>query len=337
MNNKVSIYDIANHLGISVATVSYAINGRGKVSEKTKARVFAAIEELGYVPNYTARALSTGKSHLIGILLPLEDASIAFLQNPFYSEFIGGLEKGIQGYNYDIVIGASKSVDNFKEWIQSRDLDALIVIGSHSDKMRQELKDITIPIVLIDEHAEGLDGFNVVKTDDLKGMYLATKYLIECGHTKIGFAGSPNNYLIDKIRFEGFKSAMDEAKLEIKEEYLFDADATYQDGIEVANQIISGSSITALVTTGDMLAIGIMNRLLEEGYKIPDDLSIIGYDDILNSKISFPTLTTIHQHITKKGDTAAKIIMKILEENINEESNVSLIPYLVKRNSVKIN
>ena len=335
MNSKVSIYDIAKYLGLSVATVSYVINGVDKVSSKTKERVLAAIDELGYVPNYTARALSTGKSHLIGILLPLEDASIAFLQNPFYSEFIGGLEKGIQGYNYDLVIGASKSVDNFKDWIQSRDLDALIVIGSNSDKMLQELKDINVPIVLIDDHRDNLEGFNNVKSDDFKGMYLATKYLIDCNHKKIGFAGSPDNYLIDKIRYEGYRKAMEEANLPIYPDYLLDCDATYQAGYDVADELLANKEITALVTTGDMLAIGIMNKLLEKGYKIPDDLSIVGYDDILNAKISFPSLTTIHQHITKKGDQAAKVIMKILEENNEEKFNLSLTPYLVKRGSVK--
>lgn len=335
MNSKVSIYDIANYLGISAATVSYVINGVDKVSPKTKERVLKAIEELQYVPNYTARALSTGKSHLIGLLLPLEDASIAFLQNPFYSEFIGGLEKGLQGYNYDLVIGASKSVENFKEWIQSRDLDALIVIGFHSDKMRLELNDIKIPTVLIDDHSKNLEGFNTVKSDDYKGTYLATKYLIECNHKNIGFVGSPTNYLIDKIRYDGYTQAMQEAGLEVLEDNIIDCDATYQAGYDVAFQIMANKEITALVTTGDMLAIGIMNHLLEKGYKIPGDISIVGYDDILNSQVAFPPLTTIHQHITKKGVSAAKGIIKFLEEDKKEPFDLVLTPYLVERKSVR--
>lgn len=335
MKNKVSIYDIAKYVGVSPASVSYVINGVDKVSEETKRKVLDAIKELGYVANYTAKALSTGKSHLIGILLPLNDPSIAFLQNPFYSEFIGGVEKGLANYKYDIVIGNIKDQDFLSEWIKRRNLDGVILIGTHEKFVYEILKEINIPTVLIDD--DGLDSvdFNNVKSNDLNGMYLATKYLIELGHKKIGFVGNASLYLVDKKRYDGYKIAMDEAGLNVDNGFIYETDATFDDGLKIALDIIKRNNVTSVVCSADILGIAIMKKYKELGYDIPSNLSIVGFDDIQSANFIYPGLTTVHQDIGEKGERAAKILIDILENKQEDKVVETLEPYLVKRNSVK--
>lgn len=332
MDNKVSIYDIAKYLGVSPATVSYVINGVNKVSDKTKEKVLKAIDELGYVPNYTARALSTGKSHLIGILLPLEDPSIAFLQNPFYAEFIGGLEKGISKYNYDVVIGVIKNQTDFKDWIRSRDLDGLVMIGSYDKEIYKDLNGLNIPIVLTDDYSDLASSFNSVRSNDEAGIYSATKYLIDNGHRDIAFVGNPKAYLIDNYRYNGYKKALDDNN--IRSDYLYKTDATFDSGYLIGEDIIKDKKVSAIICSGDMLAIGIIKKIKELGYDVPKDLSIIGFDDIASASIVHPGLTTIHQDIGEKGYRSAQIIIDILENDRKGKIAVNLEPYLVKRDTV---
>ena len=335
-NNKVSIYDIAKYLGLSPATVSYVINGVDKVSEVTKQKVLKAIDELGYVPNYTARTLSTGKSHLIGILLPLDDASIAFLQNPFYVEFIGGFEKGMLGYNYDLVIGVTKTQDDLKEWVLRRDLDGLVIIGTCPKNIYSELKRLNIPIVLIDDYSDDANAFNNISSNDEQGMYLATRYLINSGHKNIGFIGKPESYLIDMRRFEGYKKAMEEDHLEIKDDNIYRINATFNDGYEIGEELINKKELTAIVCSADILAIGIMKKIKELGYDVPKDLSIMGYDDISYANFVYPGLSTIRQDISEKGSRAAEILIDKLENDRRGKVTINMEPVLVIRESVKV-
>ena len=336
-NNKVSIYDIAKYLGLSPATVSYVINGVDKVSEATKQKVLKAIDELGYVPNYTARTLSTGKSHLIGILLPLDDASIAFLQNPFYVEFIGGFEKGMLGYNYDLVIGVTKTKEDLKEWVLRRDLDGLVIIGSCPQIIYPEIKKLDIPIVLIDDYNEEANAFNNISSNDEQGMYLATRYLINSGHKAIGFIGKPESYPVDKRRFDGYKKAMEEDKLPIKDEYIYHINATFNDGYAIGDSIINDKLVSAIVCSADILAVGIMKKIKELGYDVPKDLSIMGYDDISYANFIYPGLSTIRQDISEKGLRAAEILIDKLENDRKGKVAINIEPELIIRESVNQN
>ena len=154
MTKKVSIYDVAKYCHVSAASVSYVLNGKKKVSLETKRKILRAIDELGFVMDSSARALSTGRSHLIGLFLPLDDASVAFMQNPFYAELLGGLETGIADYDYDIVIGYQKNQNNFKDWVQSRGIDAIVMLGKYPKSVYEDIKKLHITAVLIDVYEE---------------------------------------------------------------------------------------------------------------------------------------------------------------------------------------
>lgn len=335
MKKRTSIYDIAKYLNVSPATVSYVINGKKKVSEETQKKVFAAIEELGYVPDHNARTLSTGKSHLIGLFLPLDDASIAFLQNPFYVEFIGGLEQGIANYDYDIVIGYKKNQNNFKDWAISRGLDGIVMLGTYPKNVYEDIKKLNIPVVLTDVYEEYAEEFHNIRIDDEKGMYLSTKHLIENGHTNIGFVGARSYSLVDKTRYKGYIKALKENNIEVDENNVFECFATFDDGYNIADKILANKNITGVVCSADIIAIAIVKRFKELGKEIPKDLSIVGFDDIQDAKYIFPGVTTIRQDIGKKGNNAAKIIIDCLENESNVNKVITLEPRLVKRESVK--
>jgi len=335
MKSKVSIYDIAKYSNVSPAAVSYVINGVNKVSEETRNKVLKAIEELGYVPNHNARSLSTGKSHLIGLFLPLSDTSVAYLQNPFYVEFIGGLEKGIRDADYDIVIGSLKNENDFERWARSRNLDAVVMLGKYPRNIYDDIKRLNIPVVLTDVYEEYSNEFHNIRIDDEKGMYISTKYLIEKGHREIGFIGFKEASLVDKNRYLGYKRAMDEYNIEIKDEFLFTSFATFDDGYKIADEILRRQSVSAVACAADITAIGIIKRYSELGLKVPDDLSIVGFDDIRDAEYIYPGLTTIHQDIGLKGEKAMTIILDSLKTNNIKKILINLDPFLVERGSVK--
>ena len=335
MSKKVSIYDVAKRCHVSAATVSYVINGKKKVSSKTRKNVLNAIEELGFVMDSSARALSTGKSHLIGLCLPLDDASIAFSQNPFYAELLGGMETGIAHFDYDIVIGYQKNNTNFKDWVRSRGLDGIVMLGRYPESVYKDIKKLSIPTVLIDVYEEYEKDFYNIRTNDELGMYKATKYLIDNGHKLIGFAGSKSRTLVDLSRFHGYERAMKEANLPFDDEMIYDAYATFDEGVRVASEIINRNNVTSIVCTGDIMAIGIIRKFEELKKQIPEDLSIVGFDDIQIAQYIYPGITTIRQNIRLKGELASQAILEDLRNKKNNLKTITLEPTLVIRESVK--
>ena len=335
MSKNISIYDIAKYINVSPATVSYVINGVNKVSDKTRKAVLEAIDELGYVIDHNARSLSTGKSHLIGLYLPLDYTSKTFLQNPFYVEFIGGLQLGIKDKDYDIVIGSYNNLMDINAWAKSRKLDGIIILGNYSETVYKNLKDLDIPIVLTDIYETYSSEFNNVRVDDEKGMYLATKHLIENNHKLIGFVGYNTSSLVDMARFNGYKKAMDENNLNVDFNYVYPCYATFESGYEVGEKLLNQSNVTAVVCVADTIAISIIKKFSENNKVIPDDLSIVGFDDIQMSKYVYPSLTTIKQDINEKGRRASEIIINCLVNNSNNNLIVNIDPILIERESVK--
>ena len=216
MKNKVSIYDIAKFLNVSPATVSYAINDVDKVSPKTRQRVLNACKKLNFVPNSTARSLSTGRTHLIGLYLPLDDPSLALSQNPFYVEFLAGIESGISQCDYDVVLSSQKVSNSFSSWAKSRNLDAAIMLGRYPNEKIEDIDSLKIPIILIDIYDSNLTSAFSIRTNDRLGTYKATKYLIENGHKKIGFVGYKFISQLDTERYQGYLDALKEANLECR-------------------------------------------------------------------------------------------------------------------------
>lgn len=341
MNKKTNIAEIARLAGVSTATVSYVINDVGKVSEKTKIRIREIMAELDYIPSINARSLSNGQTKLIGVTLPLiapSDTTGTLLEtNPFFSEYLGEIHKVISSYGYDILLSGIQVKGKYKNWIKSRGLDGIILLGSYPPDIYEEVKTLNIPTVLTDVYESYANDFHSVNTDDAEGAYLATKHLINLGHKKIGFVGgSIKESPIHNNRYLGYGKAMLEANLKINNDCIFETLTTFEGGLSLASRLMKEKTeLTALFVDADIVALGMMKACQDAGRKIPDELSIVGFDDIQAASFTSPGLTTIRQFISKKGEIAANLIMKDILANTRTTESIVVKSRLIVRGSTK--
>ena len=334
---KVSIYTIAQKIGVSPATVSYVVNGRyNKVSLATRHRILDEIEKSGYVPDVNARGLSCGRSRLIGLFLPIsEDKQTSYLlNNPFYMEFIAAIEKYNRDSSYDLVLGY-KDQKEFVPWVLSRNFDAIIMLGKFPTQEAFRVDDLKMPLIFIDVYSDEFKKFTNIRSDDKNGMYKATKYLLEQGHRNIGYVGTASRSELDHQRYEGYATALKEYGIEASEDLLYISYPDFDGGLQIADKILEENKCTAIVCSADIIALGIINKYEQLGKKIPDDLSVIGFDDVKEANMSYPSLTTIKQNIDLKG----KLVMEALKDAIKNENaekrTIVVDTELIIRNSTK--
>ncbi len=337
MEKPATIRDVAKEAGVSVATVSYVLNGINKVAPETKERILKIINELSYHPSHTARCLSNGKSKLIGISLPITEQGdvpgILLGNNPFFTEFLAGIENITREKGYDILLSGVNSNEQYMDWVQCRKLDALIMVGVYPKGIFEEIKKLEIPVVLIDIYEEYSSDYNRVMVDDEFGGYLATKHLIELGHTKIAFvSGDVSKSIVNSQRYDGYKKAFKDAGLSPQPDLLLEDHVDLNGGYKVGCRILnSGCEATAVCVMSDIMAIGLIKAFNESGKNIPDDLSVIGFDDIELGRFITPGLTTISQEINLKAKTAAEIIINDLGKGQRSNNTVIFKPKLVIR------
>lgn len=336
---KTTIKDIAKQVGVSVTTVSNVINGKqSKVSEETINKIHKSIKELNYIPNLSARSLVNNKSKLIGVIIPqTEDYKQLLLENPFYSEMVSGIESKTREHGYYIILSGvdkDKSVlDVFVRW----NLDGAIIMGIYQEEFYEGLKQVRIPITLVDSYIND-KYFHKVGIDDEYGGYLATKYLIECGHRNIALVtGSIKKDGVTEKRFLGYKRALQEADIFYNPEYVFEQSVSYEHGIEAGKNIAGEhKDITAVFATADLIAAGVISGLKEYGKDVPQDISVMGFDDVSISRMIVPSLTTIKQNIRYKGAVAAEQVINAIEKNGDNLSKEVLLPLeVVERQSVR--
>ena len=343
MGKKVNIKDVAREAGVSIATVSYVINDVNKVNCETRERVKEVIDRLGYQPNINARSLVKKESRIIGIIVPVneKDKETILLDNPFYLEFLSSAENKASLQRYSTM---NHSIDEEKvlvRHINSGTLAGIIVLGSANDFVYNTLREVDIPVVVVDQ-AKTSNKFCYVSTDDEMGAFLATEYLIKNGHKETCFLiGGFEDTLVYKGRLEGYKSALLKYGIEYKPGRVVNIDISYEGGIEAANKVLSlGDDITGIFVMSDIAAMGLIRGFYDRNISVPKDMSVIGFDNIRDSKYFIPQLTTIDQHIGSKADEAVEVIIGInkkdkhIIENIKENNVITIPVNLVERESV---
>lgn len=335
--SKSTIKDVARKVGVSVATVSYVLNGKKKISEPTKKKIYEAIEELNYVPNINAQGLNSHSSRLIGVVVPqTENGDKLMFQNTFYGEVLGSIEYWARQKGYHVIVSATDTNESYLRLAKQRNLDGIIVIGMYPDEFYKELKKTDIPIVLIDSYCNDF-YYHSIRIDDAYGSYLATKYLLENGHSEIAFfVGQIKDNGVMKKRLLGYKQALEQFDVEYNEKYVYEGQIDYDSGIKLADKLVNSKlPITAIVCAADILAIGVMSELYKLGVKVPDDISIVGFDDLEISQYLTPALTTIHQQISLKGQKAVELLLEHIEKiNLPKQEEVLSLE-LIERDSVK--
>jgi len=331
-----TIKDIAQIVGVSCTTVSNVINGKsGRVSAETIARINDTIKELGYVPNMSARSLVSNNSKVIGIINHLiVNKQENFMEDPFHSAFIGAIEATLRENGYYLMLRTVETADDLQTFLRNWNVDGLFFTGIFKDSFYEELTKLSIPIVLIDSYVSHRNMCNV-GLEDYKGGYLATKHLLEHGHRNIAFVSpliKENGVLYQRLL--GYKQALQEFHIPIRDEMILQAGMDVASCLHTGAKIAARNDITALFATADIMAAGIIAGLRQAGKRVPEDISIIGFDDLSISRITDPPLTTIHQDANEKGRQAAYFMLDRLENRTLKQREIILPVHLVERNSV---
>lgn len=333
----VTLKDIAKEAKVSVTTVSNVIHGNYKrVAPETVERIQMIIKRDNYVPNMTARSLVNKLSKIIGVINHVvPEKSGNFISDPFHSVVIEGIEIKLREKGYYMMVRTVYSEEDLFSLLRKWNIDGLIIIGLFQDEFFERLAMANVPFVLIDSYIENKKALNI-GLDDRRGGYLAAKYLIDKGHRNIVFA-SPiikRNGVVEE-RFIGYKMALEEANIPFKEKNVYQQEITITEGIDLGHKLSRRKDITAVFATADILAAGIISGLTEEGKNVPEDISIVGFDDLYISSLTAPRLTTIHQDPQEKGKVAVEALINVIEGDSIEEHNIVLPVSLVERHSVK--
>ena len=324
--DSVTIKDIAKICGVSVSTVSRAINNNPGINEETKNMIMQVIKEYNYIPNNSARNLKRSESKNIAIL-------IKGLNNPFFSPMITEFEKEIKKKKYTFIL---QRVDENQDEIEvaielekEKRLKGIVFLGGYFSHSREKLEKLTVPFVLstigMSEKIDGVE-YSSVAVDDRKESYKIVDYLCKLGHKKIAIiSATDDDESIGKLRFEGYKKALSDNNIEFNPNlvyYLQSGNERYsmQSGYLAAKKIIQEKAdCTAIFAITDIIAIGACRAIHEEGYNVPKDYSIVGYDGLELSKYYTPSLTTIRQPVEK----IAVETLKVLFDMINKKRDSS--------------
>ncbi len=306
----VTLEEIAQQAGVSRSTVSRALHDDARISEKTKTRVLSVADRLGYVPNYIAQSLSNNRTKTIGMV-------ITHPSNPFVWRVIEGVELAAHEQGYSVFLSTARNDRNRESEVMQaflrRRVDGIIITSSHMRHFyHQRSFDIDTPIVLINEQFPDSD-FRSVANDDYEGARLATRYLVSLGHRSIGYISSADRPKSNKRRYDGYVNVMMESDLEPLSEFQTNAAALtdLETGFNAAEAVLQ-SGLTAVFCYNDRIALGLLAKLYRRGISVPDDLSVLGFDDIDEAPYAVPALTTIRQPMVQLGYTAIEMLTRLL-------------------------
>ena len=330
-----TIKDIAKAAGVSVTTVSRALNGYSDVNEKTRAKIMKVAKDLNYSPNTVARTLVMKKSKTIGLLV--SDMNREGVKDNFTFEVLCGINEASAELGYDLVLFSTTSTKQkektYTQLCRERRVDGVIIQGIKiNDPYLMEVVNSDIPCVLVDIPIES-DTVGYVTTNNMEGAKIATQHLINLGHKNIAMINGHNKADVSKRRLEGYYEALKENKLPMNIEWIKDGEFTEDRAEKVAHElIINHPNVTAIFCASDLMAFGALKAAKKLNKKVPEDISIIGYDDITLASYSSPSLTTIRQDKFMMGYEAAILLINMLEGEI--QSHIKVLPtQLIHRES----
>lgn len=323
---KVKIVDVAKEAHVSVATVSRVVNDIPLVNEDTKQRVLNAIEKTGYKPNAIARSLKIQKTNTLGIMIP-------DIANPLYTEIVRGAEDASAIYKYNIIISNTDFSDNREEdsldVLVEKQCDGIIYIGKDlTDSMKELLKKANCEVVL--GCVEDKDGdISAVLIDNNQAAYDLAKDLIGKGHKKIAIFTDKQGGQVSDERLNGIKRAAEELELELDENLIIPTKIDLNGGYKAAKELFeSETDVDLIISMNDQVALGVLRAAEEAGKKVPDDVSVTGFNDYWVSAWLTPTLTTVKQPMYDLGAIAARMLIKKLENETDTDTpDIIKVPY----------
>ncbi|MFC5650613.1 LacI family DNA-binding transcriptional regulator [Paenibacillus solisilvae] len=326
-----TIYDVAKEAGVSIATVSNAINGKGKLSNKKRDEIFKVMERLQYKPSVIASALMGKKTYTIGLLIP--DVS-----NPFFSEIARSVEDLAHSEGYSVIVCSTDNkddrVEKYIRLLEQKSVDGILIgTGVENADILRQLTEKSLSIVMIAREAVSLKVHSVL-TDNFKGGALAAEHLLSKGHRRIAVLSENFKVTSSFERVRGFRFALFEAGIALDEADIISCDSSIRDGKRAAAALIRReNSPSAIFCCNDLLAIGALQAAKETGVRVPEQLSIIGFDDTILSTVTNPALTTIAQPMDQMVKLAFDLLIRSLENTDEIKQRIVMQPELIVRES----
>ncbi|WP_315076587.1 LacI family DNA-binding transcriptional regulator [uncultured Clostridium sp.] len=329
---KTTLLDVANHVNVSKTTVSMVLNNKKiNVSEETRNKIFKAAKELNYIPNSLARTLSTNRSYTIGCIVP-------DIENPFFSEIAKAIETEAEKYGFSMILcntlNREEKEQHYIELLISKLVDGVIIVPSKDGTNSLDLLiRNNVPFVVVDRKVKYKEKYNVVHCNNKEGIKLGIEYLIDKSKKNIAFVGGIRHGVDTRIDY--FKELASDLEI-LNEDIIEEENFSMNGGIRATENIIKKNrNVDCIFYSSDVMAIGGIKYLIRNGYKIPEDISILGYDNIHICSFIEPELTTIAQPIYKMGEESFKLLLKSINSDESIKENISLAPYLVDRETVK--
>ncbi|KYP81929.1 LacI family DNA-binding transcriptional regulator [Ferroacidibacillus organovorans] len=309
-----SIRDVAERAGVSITAVSRALNDYPDINADTKARILRVVEEMRYYPKASARSLVMNKSNIIGVYYPTRDG-IGF-QQPFIGTMLDIFKDEIGKLGYDLMIlgNSTAPFDSFSlfERVKHREVDGVVLLGKTDETIKQ-LAESNVPLVGIDHFVTG-PRCGSVTSENRRAVHDAVERLVRGGYQRIAFAHGPLDLPVAVERLQGFYSGMAAMGRAVERAWVVDGSFSLEGGVASAKALLACASMPDVVLcAADITAIGIMQEFFRSGISIPDDVSLVGFDDIAAASYVYPPLTTIRQDVNGLGKRAAQMMVDLIE------------------------
>ncbi|MGO2285709.1 LacI family DNA-binding transcriptional regulator [Pseudomonas lundensis] len=325
-----TIKDVAAMAGISYTTVSHVVNKTRPVSEPVRLKVEEAIARLDYVPSAVARSLKAKSTATIGLL-------VANSLNPYFAELARGIEDYCERNNYCVILcNCDDDPDKQRNYVRvllEKRVDGLVVASAGGDLgLASGLTGVRTPMVIVDRSLEGIDA-DLVRIDHEQGAYLATRHLLGLGHRAVACIGGPAITSVAQLRLAGYLRALSEAGITPQAHWMVESDFSCTGGYEAANRLLAADPPSAVFACNDMMGIGVLRAAAERQIRVPEQLSVIGFDDVQMSRYVYPALTTVGQSILQLGETAAQVLLRRIATPGRSVEQLIVAPSLVLRES----
>ncbi len=335
---SITIFDVAQASGVSYSTVSRVLNGFQHVKADTRKRVLEAAQDLGYSANIQARSLAGGKSKITGVLVPS-------LDNSYITAVCHGIDQELASLGYDLMLFTTHRKEGketqYVNTIANGLSDGLLLMvpliasPNLESSYLKILREKNFPYVLIDQ----IDAENksaVVDSNNWQGAYEATQYLIDLGHKRIGFTTGFMAINAAKERLDAYKAALKANDITIDQHLIIEADFDSESGYKAAEKLLAlNARPSAIFASNDLSAFGIMDAIRDKGLSIPEDISVIGFDDIPQASVTYPKLTTVKQPLEQMGREAVKLLLEQIEQPDKPVRQVTLETRLIHRDSCR--
>ncbi len=329
---SVTIKDVAKAAGVAASTVSRVIADNPRISQKTKEKVLQVMKEMDFYPNAIARSLANRSTKTIGVIMPHSSEQV--FVNPFFTEVMRGIGMSAMKRGYNVLFSTGSDIEeeyrSTSKLVNEQRVDGLILLTSRiKDKTIDELIKKKFPFVVVGKHPK-LENINWVDNNNQEAGYTATEHLIKQGHKSIGFIGGEFTYVFMGERFKGYKKALDSFSIEFSKEFLALEEFLEEGGYRAMKKLLSNKKRpTAVVVADDLMAFGVMRAIKEEGLRIPQDISVVGFNDTPLASYVDPPLTSVEIFVFDLGYNASEVLINQLEQEDDQKKHI-IVPTRLK-------